>query len=167
MMKLVVLACALVAVMAEHPAVGKVVDLDSSNIGSVLNGEIPAVIEFYAPWCPHCKSFNPVYESVAADVGQDYIIARVDGEKNVALADDWNIQGSPTVKLLRKGLKSNDYAKAEEYEGSMKKEALEGWLKGNAKNAVGTQSHIQMGHLQPELEAIVALPGRCYRSERA
>eukprot|EP00301_Raphidiophrys_heterophryoidea_P022100 c6340_g1_i1.p1 GENE.c6340_g1_i1~~c6340_g1_i1.p1 ORF type:complete len:184 (+),score=54.93 c6340_g1_i1:34-552(+) len=163
---LVVIAALAFVASAEHPAPGKVIELTNDNFATVLNGELPTIVEFYATWCPHCKSFKSEYENVAATVGGQFIVARLDGEKFSSLADQFQITGYPTVKLLRKGVKGTEASKAEEYEGRMKRASLEQWLKTSTA-ASGAQSHIQMSHLQPELESIIAHPDRCYRTERS
>jgi len=156
-------------VQSDHPMPGKVVDLTDKNFKTFMNGDRPALILFYATWCPHCKSFKPEFEKVAKDVGSDYLIGRVDGETYGDLADDFDISGYPTIKLLRKEAQSApDFAKkSEEYESSMNAGAVEQWLKSSAGGTQGSVHHLEMLHLHPDLERLMAVQGRCYRSERA
>merc|ERR1712113_1369045 len=147
-MRVVFVALLACVAVAEHPNPGHVVELTSDNFAQVVNGELPVVLEFYATWCPHCKKFKTDYEAVATEVGQDFVVARVDGEKFGALADDFKITGYPTVKLLRKGVQATESSKAEEYEGAMKKGSLVNWLKTNAQSP-GTNTNLDLHHLQP------------------
>merc|ERR1711988_378582 len=133
MMKIVAALALLALVSAEHPMPGKVIDMTNKNFKTFLNGERPAMILFYATWCPHCKSMKADYEAVAQAVGSDYIIGRVDGETYGDLADEYDISGYPTIKLLRKEKQKDGAAKmAEEYESSMNAAAVEQWLKSSA-----------------------------------
>lgn len=92
-----------------------VVDLQASNFdASVRDGSV-WLIEFYAPWCGHCKRFAPTYEKVAeqlhslhakqtgddddADV-RNVMVARVDGAADRALASRFSIRGYPTFFLV-------------------------------------------------------------------
>merc|ERR1712023_132045 len=167
-LKFVTLVAIVALCAAEHPMPGKIVDLTDKNINVFLNGERPALVLFYATWCPHCKSFKPEYEKLAQAVGSDYLIGRVDGETYSELADDYQISGYPTIKLLRADKQTGQMASnAEEYEGAMRENAVEQWLRSSAKSPQGTVAKIDMKHLHPELEAILAVEGKCMRSERS
>jgi protein disulfide-isomerase A1 len=75
----------------------------------VLNNDKDVLIEFYAPWCGHCKSLAPKYEELAAmyfndkDFSQKVTIAKVDATAN-DVPDE--IQGFPTIKMYPAGDKS-------------------------------------------------------------
>merc|ERR1712023_338324 len=168
-LKFVTLVAIVALCAAEHPMPGKVIDLTPKNIDVFLNGERPALVMFYATWCPHCKNFKPEYEKLANAVGQDYLIGRVDGETYSDLADDYQISGYPTLKLIRQDKQqgTSKSAAAEEYEGAMREAAVEQWLKSSAKSPQGTVAKIDMKHLHPELEAIMAVDGRCMRAEKS
>ena len=53
---------ALAAVAATCAA--EVVDLTPSNFDSVVDGSKHVFVEFFAPWCGHCKALAPEYEKV-------------------------------------------------------------------------------------------------------
>merc|ERR1712226_1022428 len=169
MMKIVAALALLALVSAEHPMPGKVIDMTNKNFKTFINGERPAMVLFYATWCPHCKSMKADYEAVAAAVGSDYIIGRVDGETYGELADEYDISGYPTIKLLRADKQSGPGAakQSEEYEGSMKATSIEQWLKSSATSTQGTVAKLEMKHLHPDLESIMSVQGKCYRAEKS
>lgn len=64
------------------------------------------LVEFYAPWCGHCKKLTPIYEEVAKKYRafDDLIIAKVDSTENEI--EGIAIQGFPTLKFFKRGNKT-------------------------------------------------------------
>ena len=54
-----------------------------------------ALVKYYAPWCGHCKSLEPIYEELAANFAdKDIVVAKVDATANYVEAQ---ISGYPTL----------------------------------------------------------------------
>lgn len=60
-------------------------------------------IEFYAPWCGHCKQLTPHWESLARQLKGVVVVAKVDATENSGLAKRFAVKGFPTLVMLRKG----------------------------------------------------------------
>jgi len=80
----------------------KVVDLDDTKFKEIVGGNVPVLVEFYAPWCDHCQDLKPIYESLADSydhISEKIIIARIDADKykDIRKAEDLKIY--PTIKL--------------------------------------------------------------------
>ena len=87
--------------------------LDASNFDKIaLDPTKDVLVEFYAPWCGHCKQLAPTYEKVAKAYAneKDIVIANVDAneEVNKGLASKYGVSGFPTIKWFPKGNKDGE-----------------------------------------------------------
>ncbi|QCD98421.1 probable protein disulfide-isomerase A6 isoform X2 [Vigna unguiculata] len=92
-------------------APSSVVVLSPDNFDEVVLDETKDVlVEFYAPWCGHCKALAPTYEKVAAafNLDEEVVIASVDADKYKNLAEKYGVSGYPTLKFFPKSNKAGE-----------------------------------------------------------
>ncbi|XP_036414461.1 protein disulfide-isomerase A4 [Colossoma macropomum] len=103
--------------------------LNDANFDTFIEGKDTVLVEFYAPWCGHCKQFAPEYEKIAQTLKESdppIPVAKVDATKANALASRFEVSGYPTIKILKKG-------KPLEYDGDRTEKAIVERVKEVAK----------------------------------
>lgn len=85
------------------------------NFDEIVNDNTKDVlIEFYAPWCGHCKSLAPKYDELAKKLNKEpnIVIAKMDATEN-DVPGNYEVQGFPTIYFAPK----NDKQNPRKYEG--------------------------------------------------
>lgn len=85
----------------------------------MLMNAVFQIVEFYAPWCGHCKSLKPAYEKAATQLEGLAKVAAIDcdEESNKQLCGSMGVQGFPTLKIVRPGKKAGRPV-VEDYQGA-------------------------------------------------
>ncbi|KAG8953618.1 protein disulfide-isomerase precursor [Tulasnella sp. 424] len=85
-------------------AASDILDLTSENFESTVNKESLILVEFFAPWCGHCKSLAPQYEEAATTLKEKGVpLAKVDCVDQADLCSAQGVTGYPTLKVFRNG----------------------------------------------------------------
>ncbi|KAL4796002.1 thioredoxin-like protein [Aspergillus venezuelensis] len=140
----ILLLSALVTLATARSAV---LDLIPKNFDKiVLESNKPALVEFFAPWCGHCKNLAPVYEELgqAFEHAADKVsIAKVDADANRDLGKRFGIQGFPTLKWF-----DGKSETPEDYKGGRDLESLTAFITEKtgvkAKGAKKEPSNVEM-----------------------
>ncbi|XP_012738098.1 protein disulfide-isomerase [Fundulus heteroclitus] len=136
------LFCALaVASRADIAEEEDVLVLKKSNFDEALQAHPNLLVEFYAPWCGHCKALAPEYAKAAGMLkaeGSEIRLGKVDATEESELAQEYGVRGYPTIKFFKGG----DKESPKEYSAGRQAEDIANWLKKRTGPAIATLTEV-------------------------
>ncbi|KAM9857117.1 protein disulfide-isomerase A2 [Aulostomus maculatus] len=105
--------------------------LHINNFARALSENPFLLVEFYAPWCGHCRKLEPVYSEAAGELkkeGPVMRLAKVDATEEKELAEEFGVGGFPTLKLFVNG----DRKKPVDFTGKRSLKGIVQWMKRRA-----------------------------------
>uniref|UniRef100_A0A9L0R4N8 Protein disulfide-isomerase TMX3 n=1 Tax=Equus caballus TaxID=9796 RepID=A0A9L0R4N8_HORSE len=100
--------CATVVLLDMAFCKGFVEDLDESFKDS--RKDDIWLVDFYAPWCGHCKKLEPIWNEVGLEmksIGSPVKVGKMDATSYSSIASEFGVRGYPTIKLLKGDLAYN------------------------------------------------------------
>ncbi|XP_062382831.1 protein disulfide-isomerase A2, partial [Sardina pilchardus] len=101
--------------------------LHINNFERALRENKYLLVEFYAPWCGHCKQLEPVYAQAASELkssSSEARLAKVDATEEKELAEEFGVGSFPTLKLITEGRRAN----ATDFSGKRTAQGIIQWL---------------------------------------
>lgn len=76
---------------------------DAAFEKTVLQSNVPVIVDFWAPWCGPCKMVAPALEKIAKENAGKVIVAKVNTDENPEWAMKYGVQGIPTMLFVAGG----------------------------------------------------------------
>ena len=74
-----------------------------SKFGELIDLNIPVLLDFYTEWNEDSKDMNPVLREVAASMGNQVKVIKIDVDKNSQLAEALRVKTLPTLMIYKSG----------------------------------------------------------------
>lgn len=79
------------------------VKITNENFESYRNGELPLVVDMWAPWCGPCRMLGPVISELAEDYDGKIVVGKCDVDENDEVAMKYGIRNIPTILFFKGG----------------------------------------------------------------
>ena len=70
---------------------------------TVMQAELPTIVDFWAPWCGPCRMVAPTLEKLASEYSGKLLVAKVNTDENPQWAMKFGVQGIPTMLFVANG----------------------------------------------------------------
>ncbi|XP_046899688.1 protein disulfide-isomerase [Hypomesus transpacificus] len=141
MLKFFLLCTLAVASRAEITEEDDVLVLKKTNFEDALKAHPNILVEFYAPWCGHCKALAPEFAKAAGMLkkdGSEIRLGKVDATEEADLAQEFGVRGYPTIKFFKGGEKESP----KEYSAGRQADDIVNWLKKRTGPAATTLTEV-------------------------
>jgi len=78
------------------------IKLNKSGLDSLIKGEKPILLDFFADWCGPCRMVSPVIDEIASERG-DIAVGKINIESELDLAREYGVYSIPTLLVIRDG----------------------------------------------------------------
>lgn len=84
-------------------ALAWIVEAGDGNFDRLAQASVPVLVDLWAPWCGPCRLVTPAVEAIASELAGGLKVLKVNIDQAPAVAARYQVQGIPTLLLLRGG----------------------------------------------------------------
>ena len=78
------------------------VTFTDDNFAKEIEGKV-ALVDFWAPWCGPCKMQGPIVDELAGEIGDEFVVGKLNVDENMKVATKFGVQSIPTLIVLKNG----------------------------------------------------------------
>lgn len=78
-------------------------EITNANLQSLLEGDKPVMIDFWAEWCGPCRMLMPVVEELAAAYDGKIVIGKCNVDEQSEVTEQFKIRNIPTLLFFKNG----------------------------------------------------------------
>ena len=96
---------------------------DANFEEKVVKSDKPTLVDFWAPWCGPCQMMGPIIEDLAKEVGEKFVVGKLNVDDNPEKAQEYGIMSIPSIKIFSGGKVVKEFSGVQTLDAL--KEALE------------------------------------------
>ena len=78
-------------------------EITDSNWESLIKGDKPVVVDFWAEWCGPCRMIAPIIDEVAKEYEEKVVVGKIDIDNNPNITVQFGIRNIPTLLFFKEG----------------------------------------------------------------
>ncbi len=76
---------------------------NNTELQTLINGNKPVLLDFYADWCGPCQSLLPIVEELSNEHKEDFEIVKINVDQHQAIAKEYGVRSIPALFFLKDG----------------------------------------------------------------
>lgn len=79
------------------------VEITDSNWESLVAGDKPVVMDFWAEWCGPCRMISPIVEEASQEYQDKVVVGKINIDDNSGITQNFGIRNIPTLLFFKGG----------------------------------------------------------------
>ena len=79
------------------------IQINHDTFRTMIQGDSPVLVDFWAPWCTYCRRIGPAFDKIAEQFEDKLTAVKINIDEEEKLADQEGIEVIPTLVIYRNG----------------------------------------------------------------